>query len=105
MVPARDAHAMADAVQRLLDDDALAARLVANGLDVVERDFDWEKRTDEFEAVLDGLSAGRASSPPPARHTSPTEHELSVSVLAWTTSCTPSSSPIVRATPTCRTSW
>jgi GT2 family glycosyltransferase len=83
VVPPRDVHAMADAVQRLLDDDALAARLVANGLDVVERDFDWEKRTDEFETVLDGLSAGPASSPPPARPAVPTEPELSVVVLAW----------------------
>src|SRR4029077_10634374 len=41
-VPPGDARAMADAVQRLLEDDALAGRLVANGLDVVERDFDWE---------------------------------------------------------------
>ena len=36
VVPPRDARAMADAIRRLLDDDALAARLVANGLDVVD---------------------------------------------------------------------
>ena len=70
VVPPRDARAMADAIRRLLDDDALAARLVANGLEVVERDFDWERRTDEFEAVLDGLSAepgGGAAADAPGR--------------------------------------
>ena len=82
VVPPRDARAMADAVQRLLDDDAFAARLVANGLDVVERDFDWEKRTDEFEAVLDGLCAGPAPAPPPTSGGTD-EPELSVVVLAW----------------------
>ena len=83
VVPPRDARAMADAVQRLLDDDALAARLVANGLEVVARDFDWEKRTDEFESVLEGLCAGPAPAPPPTRPAAPAEPELSVVVLAW----------------------
>ena len=83
VVPPRDARAMADAIRRLLDDDALAARLVANGLELVERDFDWERRTDEFEAVLDGLCAGPAPAPPPTRAAAPAEPELSVVVLAW----------------------
>src|SRR5262245_23341264 len=43
VVPPRDVPAMADAIRRLLEDQALSARLVANGLDVVERDFDWER--------------------------------------------------------------
>ncbi len=83
VVPSRDAPAMADAIRRLLDDDALACRLVANGLDVVARDFDWERRTDEFEIVLDGLSAHPTAAPPPMRPIAPTEPELSVVVLAW----------------------
>jgi len=83
VVPPRDARAMADAIRRLLDDDALATRLVANGLEVVERDFDWERRTDEFEAVLDGLSANPTAVSPPTRPVAPTEPELSVVVLAW----------------------
>jgi GT2 family glycosyltransferase len=83
VVPARDARAMADAIRRLLDDDALAKRLVANGLEVVERDFDWERRTDEFEAVLDGLSANPSGVPLPTRPAAPAEPELSVVVLAW----------------------
>ena len=83
VVPPRDARAMADAIRRLLDDDALASRLVANGLEVVERDFDWERRTDEFEAVLDGVAAGPAYAPPPTREPAPAAPELSVVVLAW----------------------
>ena len=83
VVPPRDARAMADAIRRLLDDEALAARFVANGLDVVGRDFDWERRTDEFESVLDGLCAGPAAAPPPTRQPAPDEPELSVVVLAW----------------------
>jgi GT2 family glycosyltransferase len=83
IVPPRDARAMADAIRRLLDDEGLASRLAANGLEVVERDFDWEKRTDEFEAVLDGLCAGPAAAPPPTREPAPSAPELSVVVLAW----------------------
>src|SRR5206468_6433357 len=45
VVPPRDAPQMAAAIRRLLDDKALAARLIANGLDVGGRDFDSERRT------------------------------------------------------------
>jgi GT2 family glycosyltransferase len=85
MVPPRDVQAMAGAIRRLLDDDALAARLVANGLDVVAHDFDWERRTDEFEARLDGLCAepSLAGGPPPTRPAAPSEPLLSVVVPVW----------------------
>ena len=85
VVPPRDVPAMAEAVCRLLTDDALSARLVANGLDVVTRDFDWERRTDELEARLDGLSAepSLAAAPPPTRPAAPARPELSVVVPAW----------------------
>lgn len=84
VVPPRDPRAMAEAIRRLLDDRVYASRLASNGLDVVTRDFDWESRTDEFEAVLDGVCATPsgvplvAPAPPP-----PTEPELSIVVLAW----------------------
>ena len=74
---------MASAIRRLLDDLELAGKLVANGLDVVARDFDWERRTDEFAEVLDGLSAGTALAPPPRRLGPPTDPDLSIVVLAW----------------------
>jgi GT2 family glycosyltransferase len=83
VVPPRDAPAMATAIRRLLDDEKLATRLSANGLDLVDRDFDWEKRTDEFASVLDGVIAGSVSAPPPIRRPAPPEPEISVVVLAW----------------------
>jgi glycosyltransferase involved in cell wall biosynthesis/GT2 family glycosyltransferase len=57
VVEPRDAKAMAGALRRVLGDRELAARLARNGLDLVARDFDWERRTDEFEALLDGVIA------------------------------------------------
>src|SRR5262249_9493031 len=68
-----------------LADDALSDRLVANGLEVVTRDFDWEQRTDELEARLDGLCADPSlgTSPPPTRPAAPTEPELSVVGPVW----------------------
>ena len=83
VVPPRDARAMADAIRRLLDDEALAARFVANGLDLVERDFNWDRRTEEFESVLDGVCADPAPAPPPTFPVAPVEPELSVVVPAW----------------------
>lgn len=86
VVPPRDAHAMAKAIRRLLDDPTLAADLTENGLDLVARDFDWERRTDQFEQVLDGLCASPAPAPlatSAGSHEPPEAPELSVIVLAW----------------------
>ncbi|MFM8237580.1 MAG: glycosyltransferase, partial [Actinomycetota bacterium] len=81
VVAPRDAVAMANAIRRLLDDPGFARTLAANGLDLVASDFDWEQRTDEFAAVLDGLVAS-ASSPPPGRPPMVAEPRLSVAVIA-----------------------
>jgi glycosyltransferase involved in cell wall biosynthesis/GT2 family glycosyltransferase len=83
VVPPRDPEAMANAIGRLLDDRDLSTKLVLNGLDVVACDFDWERRTDEFAEILDGVSAGTALAPPPRRRDPPTDPKLSVVVLAW----------------------
>jgi GT2 family glycosyltransferase len=83
VVPPRDAPKMAAAIRRLLDDPRLAAHLSANGLELVEDDFDWERRTDQFAEVLDGVCAGSVAAPPPPRRPVPAEPELSVVVLAW----------------------
>ena len=83
VVPPQDVREMATAIRRLRDDAPLAARLSANGLEMVERNFDWEKRTEEFEEVLDGVCAGSVAAPPPPRCPAPPEPELSVVVLAW----------------------
>lgn len=82
VVPSGDVDAMADAITRLRCDRELQKRMVRNGLDVVERDFDWEKRTDAFVEVLDGVVAGRASAPP-VRPAVPAKPDLSVVVLTW----------------------
>jgi hypothetical protein len=50
---------MADAIRRLLNDEVMAKQFVANGLDLIARDFDWEKRTDEL------AESSTASSPAP----------------------------------------
>jgi glycosyltransferase involved in cell wall biosynthesis/GT2 family glycosyltransferase len=83
VVPPGDAAAMAEAIERLLDDEVLAKQLVANGLELVARDFDWEARTDELVERLDGLVAGTLSVVPPPRPAAPPDPALSVVVLAW----------------------
>jgi glycosyltransferase involved in cell wall biosynthesis/GT2 family glycosyltransferase len=83
VVPVRDPAAMASAIGRLLDDETLAKELAGAGLDLVERDFDWENRTDEFAEILEGVAAGTVLAPPPPRPAPPTDPELSVVVPAW----------------------
>jgi len=83
VVPRRDAPAMAEAISRLLDDEVLAKELVANGLELIHRDFDWEARSDELAERFDGVVAGTALAPPPPRPAAPTEPDLSVVVLTW----------------------
>jgi GT2 family glycosyltransferase len=83
VVPPRDTDAMAAAIKRLLHDSELADRLVRNGLELVERDFDWERRTDAFAELLDGIAAGTALAPPPPRPAPSANPELSVVVPAW----------------------
>lgn len=83
IVPPEDPQAMAEAIRRLLDDDVLAKDLAGAGLELVERDFDWEKRTDQLAEVFDGVIAGAALAPNPRRPPPPTELDLSVVVLAW----------------------
>jgi len=81
VVAPRDPEAMAAAIRRILDEPTLARDLSANGLDLVARDFDWERRTDELAAVLDGLVSAPPA-PPPVRPPTPDEPRLSVAVVA-----------------------
>ena len=89
MVPPGDAEAMSTAIRRLFDDPALAESLIANGLDIVADRFDWEARTDELAAVLDGVVAGPSGATPTATSSAPvagdppTDPELTVVVLGW----------------------
>ena len=83
VVPSGDPQCMADAITALLEDRSLALRLSRNGLELVAQDFDWERQTDTFAEILDGVCAGTALAPPPPRPKPPIEPELSVVVLAW----------------------
>ena len=49
LVPQRDAQALADALLRIADDPALAARLAAGGHQHAQRNFSWEGITDRWE--------------------------------------------------------
>ena len=97
---------MADAIRRLLDDEDLSPSSSSrNGLDLVERDFDWERRTDEFAEVLDGVVRRHRACATARRPDPPADPELSVVVLAWDNLATPSgSSSRSGGTPTCPTS-
>ncbi|MDZ7732379.1 MAG: glycosyltransferase family 4 protein [Acidimicrobiia bacterium] len=75
-----DVAGMARAFDAVLGDPELAGRLVTNGLDVVDRDFDWERRTDDLEEILEGVAAGRLLAPPPPRPAPPDAPDLSVIV-------------------------
>lgn len=83
VVPPGDPVAMANAIRRLLNDEVLANKLVANGLDLVARDFDWEQRTDELADRLERVSVGSLCVPPPPRPDPAANPVLSVVTLAW----------------------
>ncbi|MCU1354164.1 MAG: glycosyltransferase [Acidimicrobiales bacterium] len=83
IVPPRDADAMSDAIARMLGDRELARRLSRNGLSLVDDEFSWERRTDELEVILDGLSAGVDIAPVPTRPDPPADPVLSVVTLQW----------------------
>lgn len=83
VVPPGDPGAMAGAIRRVLDEPGLGAGLVERGLDLVAERFDWERATDRFAEILDGVVASVVSAPPPARPQAPQEPDLSVVVLAW----------------------
>lgn len=63
LVPESDARALADALERLLRDDALATRLGAAAHARAMRDFSRERMHADYEAMLlDVAAAGRAGS-------------------------------------------
>lgn len=83
VVPPRDAAAMADAISRLRGDPDLAARLRQAGLNLVDTDFNWERRTTAFEEILDGVSAGMDLAPVPTFPEPPPDPVLSIITLQW----------------------
>lgn len=63
LVPAKDAAALADAIQRLANDGTLRRRLGANAREVVEREFAEEIVVRETLALYRELLPGRLDSP------------------------------------------
>ncbi len=58
VVPARDAHALAVAINRLIDDEPLRARMGAAGRARVENEFRLEKMVDRILALYENLISG-----------------------------------------------
>jgi glycosyltransferase involved in cell wall biosynthesis len=54
-MPEATPEAVAASIRRLLDDDALRARLVAEGRRTAAV-YAWDKRTDELEAALEAIA-------------------------------------------------
>jgi glycosyltransferase involved in cell wall biosynthesis len=61
-VPERDPKALADAIQRLLDDPAAAATMASEGYRRVRESFDMRATVDELAATFRAASdAGKAA--------------------------------------------
>jgi glycosyltransferase involved in cell wall biosynthesis len=56
----RDPHALGAALGRVLNDEALAHRLGANGRETVVRDWTWERTSTHFDAILRRIAARAA---------------------------------------------
>ncbi len=61
LVPAGDSHALAEAMDRLLTDDAAAERMAARGTEGVLRDFTRDKWVSDFEKELFQVLPSRQS--------------------------------------------
>jgi glycosyltransferase involved in cell wall biosynthesis len=69
VVPPRDAAALAAAVERLLDDQALGRRLAANARAHVERHFSLERVAADYARIYASLLGGRFGAPTELHHT------------------------------------
>lgn len=56
-----DADALADALQRVLADDTMRARLVAGGLEMVRARFSWRRSAEKLVELYERLIAGGSS--------------------------------------------
>ncbi len=63
LMPAAEPRAVADALQRVLDDSGLRARLAEAGMRTA-REYDWTRRLDDLERFFE--SVAREASPSPA---------------------------------------
>jgi glycosyltransferase involved in cell wall biosynthesis len=63
LVPEPRAGAVAAAIQRLLEDQALRARLTEGGLRTA-REYDWSRKLDELERFFEGVAASHPAVAP-----------------------------------------
>jgi len=63
LMPEPDAGAVATAIQRLLDDQALRARLIEGGLRTA-REYDWSRKLDDLERFFEGVAASHTAVAP-----------------------------------------
>jgi GT2 family glycosyltransferase len=63
LMPDPNPAAVATAIQRLLDDDALRARLVGGGLRTA-REYDWSRKLDDLERFFESVAASHAAVAP-----------------------------------------
>jgi GT2 family glycosyltransferase len=58
LMPEAEPGAVATAIQRVLDDEVLRARLVEAGLQTA-REYDWSRKLDDLERFFEGVAASR----------------------------------------------
>jgi GT2 family glycosyltransferase len=58
LMPKAESRAVAGAIQRVLDDEELRARLVQRGLQTA-REYDWSRKLDDLERFFEGVAASR----------------------------------------------
>jgi glycosyltransferase involved in cell wall biosynthesis len=63
LMPEPNARAVAVAIQRVLDDEALRGRLAEGGLRTA-REHDWSRKLDELERFFEGVAASHAAVAP-----------------------------------------
>jgi glycosyltransferase involved in cell wall biosynthesis len=62
LVPAKDASALAQAITRLVEDDALRRRLGEAGRRYVAQRYDWRANTAQMELIYESVLKGRTAS-------------------------------------------
>jgi glycosyltransferase involved in cell wall biosynthesis len=62
LVPPADATALANAIETLVNDEALRRRLGEAGRDFVARNYDWQMNVGQMEQIYETMTAGRHAS-------------------------------------------
>lgn len=105
VVPPRDPHAMADAIDQLRSDRGLEAGLSENGLQLVRERFRWEESASRLVELIAATPVRQSGSKPRLRQITGESPLLSVVIVTWdqlafTQDCVDT----IRRNPTCHTS-